>query len=95
MYELAPNEFLFLFYTKLSQKLKRILELTNQQSKSVTEIKELFETKDGMITALDMLAMQSNDVKLKDSYGTLGRLIISTNPKDINSAIDFCVSTRI
>ena len=95
MYELAPNEFLFVFYAKLGIKLKRILELTEQKSKKVSEIKELFETKDKMITALDMLAMESNDTKLKDSYGTLGRLIVSTNPKDISSAIDFCTTTRV
>jgi len=95
MYELAPNEFLFVFYAKLSQKLKRILELTEQKSKTTKEVTELFESKDKMVTAIDMLSMESNDVKLKASYSTLATLIVSTNPKDISSAIDFCTDTRI
>jgi len=95
MYELNPNEFLFVFYAKLSQKLKRILELTEQKNKSTKEVTELFESKDKIITAVDMLAMESNSNELKGAYGTLATLIISTNPKDINSAIEFCTDTRV
>lgn len=95
MYELNPNEFLFLFYGQLSKKLKRVLELTNSNNRTLVETTELFETKDKIITAIDMLAMESNDNKLKESYETLATLIVSTNPNDINSALDFCTECRI
>lgn len=95
MYELAPNDFLFLFYSRLSIKLKRILELTNNNKRTLSETIELFETKDKIITAIDMLAMESNDETLKESYSTLARLIVSTDPKHISAAIDFCASCKV
>ena len=95
MYELNPNEFLFLFYAQLSKKLKRVLELTNINKRTLVETTELFETKDKIITAIDMLAMESNDINLKQSYDTLARLIVSTNPSNIQSALDFCIECRI
>jgi len=94
MYELNPNEFLFLFYTQLSRKLKRILELTNNNKRTLAETTELFETKDKIITAIDMLAMESNDDSLKQSYETLSTLIISTQVGDIESALNFCTKCR-
>jgi len=94
MYELNPNEFLFVFYTQLSKKLKRVLELTANSNKTLSETTELFETKDKIITALDMLAMESNDNMLKKSYKTLAMLIISTQVEDIKTALDFCNECR-
>ena len=94
MYELNPNEFLFVFYTQLSKKLKRVLELTANSNKTLSETTELFETKYKIITALDMLAMESNDNMLKKSYKTLAMLIISTQVEDIKTALDFCNECR-
>lgn len=94
MYELAPNEFLSVFYIQLGQKLKRILELTNINKRNISENKELFEGKDKVISALDMLAMESNDNSLKDSLSYLGSLIVSTKSEDIKVAYNYCSTVK-
>ena len=94
MYELNPNEFLYLFYTKTSQKLKRILELVDINVKSTENVKEIYETKSKLVEAIDMLALSTNDDKLKDSFDNLASLIISTDKKHIQSALDFCTEVR-
>ena len=94
MYELNPNEFLFVFYTKLGQKLKRTLELSDMTDRNISENKELFEGKDKIISALDMLAMESNDNSLKDSLTYLGSLIVSTKSTDIKVAFDYCSTVK-
>lgn len=94
MYELSPKEFLYLFYSKLSQKLKKILELNEIKNKNKDENKELYETKSKMLESIDIMSMASSDNKLKESFNTLARAISSTNSKDIKYAIEFCTNTR-
>lgn len=92
MYELNPNEFLFLFYSKTSQKLKRIVELLD--SKSTKDVTELYETKSKLIEAIDVLAMATDDSNLRNSFNNLASLITSTKREDINLALDFCTEVR-
>jgi len=94
MYELAPNEFLFLFYSKLTTKLKRILELMELPKRNAEETKELYETKSNMVEAVEILVFETNDDKLREAYMSLMQLIGSSNKKDIESAIDYCIMTR-
>lgn len=90
MYELPPSEFLFSFYTQLKLKLKRILELLEKDKKTSVELKELYEIKSNMLTAIDMLVLETSDDELKSAYIDLMRFIGSNNPDYIKIAIKYC-----
>lgn len=95
MYELPPEEFLFLFYVKLRTKLERILELTEKSNRKSDETKELFETKSKVLDAIDLLVLHTNDNDLKSSYIGLMQLIGSQNPEHIKSAMEYCIEARV
>jgi hypothetical protein len=95
MYELPPEEFLFLFYIKLNKKLERILELTEKVNKTTDETKELFETKSKVLEAIDLLVLSTNDDDLKNAYIGLMQLIGSQNPQHIKLAMDYCIEARV
>lgn len=94
MYELSTKEFLYMFYTKLEMKLKRLVELSKKEHRTLDETKELFESKNKILEAFDILLLNAEDPEIKKMFETLATLIISTNPNHLEIAKNFCNETR-
>jgi hypothetical protein len=92
---LAPNEFLYLFYLKAAKKLQRILELANKRKRTTHETVEIYEIKTKLVEAFVMLTMCSDDDTLKESFNYLTALIVSTDNNDIEYALEYCDNIRI
>jgi len=90
MYELSPKDFLFLYYTKMEGSLKKILFLMKKDILSLDEIIQMYELKNNMMKSLDILSLETDSEEFRKSLNFFMKLIISTNNKDIEEAINFC-----
>jgi hypothetical protein len=95
MYEdnLATHEFLYLFYVKMEKKLNRIIELLTE-NKPFQNNNEIYETKDKMLEAINLLILSTDNDQLKRDFNYFASLIASTNSNDIVDAAKYCKDIR-
>jgi hypothetical protein len=90
---ISTHEFLYVFYLKLGNKITHIIELMdeNQPFKNNNEI---FETKDKLLSALDLLIRETQDEELISELNKFAELIVSTDKKDLLRAVEICENIR-
>lgn len=90
MYKSEPDNFLRQFYSLMGSKVKRIIEINSKKSSSM-ELREMYETRDRLIEALDyMCRLNMNDPEMQKFFNTLAYLISSSENKDLNVVLDYC-----